>query len=109
MFRIVSLVIVLGCGGGTRSPAEHCETRQAFHERAYGRDTSAELFVRGCTRELGKTESASELACRDRCLDAADRSAPLLSDAAKGAYREFQSCEARCLGVPDGPQPVKAP
>ena len=109
MMPRLALGLLLGCGGGTRSPADHCETRQAFHERAFGRDDSAALFVKGCTRKLGEPGAASELACRDKCLDAADRSEPELSDAAKQAYRAFQSCEARCLGVADGPQPVKAP
>lgn len=97
---LLLLFVVTGCSVTAK---DHCENRQALWEHAFAdedrvfAEKTRASYVPSCTKMLSKEGARKELECRDKCLEAADRSTTRSSQAAKDAYGSFQRCEAKCL------------
>lgn len=101
VFAFLLFVVVTGCSVTAK---DHCEKRQALWEHAFADEDRAfaektrASYVPSCTKMLSKEGARKELECREKCLEAADRSTTRSSQAAMDAYGSFQRCEAKCVG-----------
>ena len=102
LFSLVALGCFLAACGSTAE--DYCSRRQDLWEHAFGDDDpewAAEnrlIYVPSCTQLLSGTDAKAELACRHRCLRAADRTTNRSSSEARAVVSNLQQCEVGCHG-----------